>query len=127
MQRSYFCHFLTNIGLHKQCKTISNAKIQRFKMPWRTSENVEDCGVFLMRHMETYKGEREGCWNCGLKKSSSGVLQSLRAKYCSALMLANNSHRSFKNKQVTEAYYKEESNSHVIDVEKMIATYLKKK
>ena len=83
MQRSYFCHFLTKNGLHAYCKIVSNAKMERLKMPWRTVDNVEDCGVFLMRHMETYKGEREGCWNCGLKKSSSGVLQSLRAKYCS--------------------------------------------
>ncbi|XP_042009815.1 uncharacterized protein LOC121758492 [Salvia splendens] len=125
--RSYFCHFLTKNGLHAYCKIVSNSKMQRLKMPWRTVDNVEDCGVFLMRHMETYKGEREGCWNCGLKKSSSGVLQSLRAKYCSTLMLAENSHESFNNKIVTAAYYEEESKHIEIDVEKMIAAYLKKK
>ncbi|XP_042063075.1 uncharacterized protein LOC121806959 isoform X2 [Salvia splendens] len=113
--RSYFCHFLIKNGLHAYCKIVSNSKMQRLKMPWRTVDNVEDCGVFLMRHMETYKGEREGCWNCGLKK------------YCSALMLAENSHESFNNKIVTATYYEEESKHIEIDVEKMIAPYLKKK
>ena len=116
MQRSYFCLFLTQIGIHTQDHV--QCQIQMLKMPWVTSDNVEDCGVFLMCHMETYKGEREGGWNCGLKKSSSDVLQSLRAKYCSKLMLAEN---------VTTAYYKDESKHTVIDVEKMIAAYLKKK
>lgn len=64
MQKSFFCHFLTQIGLHTQCK----AKIQRLKMSWWTYDKVEDCGVYLMRHMETYKGERDGYWNCVLKK-----------------------------------------------------------
>ena len=42
-------------------------------------------------------------------------------------MLADNNLESFNNKIVTTAYYEEESKHNVIDVEKMIATYLKKK
>lgn len=96
-------------------------------MPWRTTTNAEDCGVFLMRHMETYKGERVEYWNCGLKKSSKGLLQSLRAKYCSALMNAIISHKCLNNKRITTRYYVEESKNKDIDVEKMIACFLKKK
>ena len=127
MQRMFFCHYLTQIGLVQQCKTISSARIERMAMPWRTTTNAKDCGVFLMRHMETYKGERVEYWNCGLKKTSKGVLQSLRAKYCSALMNAIISHECIHNKLITSRYYVEASKNNHIDVENMIAEYLKKK
>ncbi|KAL8199570.1 hypothetical protein R6Q57_013138 [Mikania cordata] len=57
---NYLIHNQHPNGCH-----ISTAKIHRLAMPWRTEFNKVDCGVFLMRHMETYKG----CllnWECGL-------------------------------------------------------------
>jgi Ulp1 family protease len=38
------------------------------KMPWRNIRNVHDCGIYMMRHMETFMGDRK--WNCGLKKKT---------------------------------------------------------
>nr|GMC82748.1 uncharacterized protein LOC109158392 [Ipomoea batatas] len=36
-------------------------------MSWKESENYIDCGLFVMRHMETYKGTLKK-WNPGFKK-----------------------------------------------------------
>ena len=33
--------------------------IQRLKMSWRTTDNIEDSGVYLLRHLEVYMGVRE--------------------------------------------------------------------
>ena len=35
-------------------------------MEWQTKENATDCGIFLMRHMETYKGDRKS-WDTKFK------------------------------------------------------------
>ncbi|KAL8241159.1 hypothetical protein R6Q59_014514 [Mikania micrantha] len=54
------------------------------ELPWKTKENVEDCGIFCMRHMETYMGGGVKGWKCGLLQESEGQrrqLQQLRIKY----------------------------------------------
>nr|GMD78415.1 uncharacterized protein LOC109158392 [Ipomoea batatas] len=38
-------------------------------MSWKESENYIDCGLFVMRHMETYKGTLKK-WNSGFKKKA---------------------------------------------------------
>ena len=35
------------------------------RMPWQTTDNYTDCGIFLMRHMETFKGDIKN-WNTDL-------------------------------------------------------------
>lgn len=40
------------------------------QMPWRTENNVIDCGIFLMRHMETFQGQTDKEWKCGFVKES---------------------------------------------------------
>ncbi|KAK9749837.1 hypothetical protein RND81_02G154300 [Saponaria officinalis] len=37
------------------------------KMSWRNTTNIDDCGVYAMWHMETFKGDSK--WVCGLKKN----------------------------------------------------------
>ncbi|KAK9705619.1 hypothetical protein RND81_07G071300 [Saponaria officinalis] len=39
------------------------------KMAWRNTTNIDDCGVYAMRHMETFKGDSK--WVCGLEKNDS--------------------------------------------------------
>ncbi|KAK9750032.1 hypothetical protein RND81_02G168200 [Saponaria officinalis] len=53
------------------------------KMSWRSTTNVDDCGVYVMRHMETFKGDPK--WGCGLKKNDDGTLYKLRLSYCANL------------------------------------------
>ncbi|KAL8249271.1 hypothetical protein R6Q59_006139 [Mikania micrantha] len=47
-------------------------------MPWRTEFNKVDCGVLLMRHIETYRGFLLD-WDCGLcKEEEVNNLQKLQ-------------------------------------------------
>ncbi|KAG6401029.1 hypothetical protein SASPL_137874 [Salvia splendens] len=73
--RTFFCKYLSRIGCHNQCKTMINLPIQRLKMSWKTTDNIDDNGVYLLRHLEVYMGEREGHWNCGLSTRNRVVLQ----------------------------------------------------
>lgn len=36
------------------------------EMSWKTNNNFDDCGVFVMRHMETYMGQPWTTWHTGL-------------------------------------------------------------
>ncbi|KAI3778653.1 hypothetical protein L2E82_08035 [Cichorium intybus] len=45
---------------HKKANHIKRSKPMSGCMKWTTKYNSIDCGVFLMRHMETYKGEDFG-------------------------------------------------------------------
>ena len=61
----------------------------RLTMPWRTVYNKVDCGVFAMRHMESYFGEKGSKWKCGLPKeggSQEKILEKLRMKYAAAIL-----------------------------------------
>ncbi|MFS7963320.1 hypothetical protein Hanom_Chr08g00736701 [Helianthus anomalus] len=61
-------------------------------MDWRTLQNGCGCGVFTMRHMETYKGKSP--WNSGFenedkKKIQDSQLQFLRYRYLSKIVLSD--------------------------------------
>nr|GMD03338.1 uncharacterized protein LOC109168900 [Ipomoea batatas] len=65
------------------------------QMSWRDVNNKIDCGVYLMRHMETYTGQAVSAWVCGLVKGEYSTLQKLRMKYMKELVLSDyNLHRS---------------------------------
>ncbi|KAJ0605160.1 hypothetical protein HanHA300_Chr02g0059871 [Helianthus annuus] len=78
----------------------------RLEMPWRTKHNVIDCGIFLMRHMETYKGVTGNAWECGFSNECTDAgeityrqrkeIDDLRHKYIAKLLLSDaNTYRSF--------------------------------
>ncbi|KAL8201852.1 hypothetical protein R6Q57_010999 [Mikania cordata] len=58
-------------ALHKK---IVNLKPKKLEMPWQTEKNFVDCGIFAMRHMETYmaKEMKECKEDCGILEESSG-------------------------------------------------------
>lgn len=60
-------------------------------MTWKTRGNSNDCGIFLMRHMETYKGGPLAQWKCGFKMESvEQILQlrNLRRRYSMKILLS---------------------------------------
>lgn len=64
------------------------------EMSWQTDNNYVDCGVFAMRHMETYTGKNVNKkeWDCGLSKESAEQqkeLVELRYKYLSKILLSD--------------------------------------
>ncbi|XP_019178149.1 PREDICTED: uncharacterized protein LOC109173369 [Ipomoea nil] len=54
---------------------------RRMQMRWRDARNKVDCGVFAMRHMESFLGESVTAWDCGLQKGDTGGLDLLRRSY----------------------------------------------
>ncbi|MFS7966949.1 hypothetical protein Hanom_Chr09g00780011 [Helianthus anomalus] len=67
-------------------RILKSAPVVRQQMDWRTTSNVIDCGIFAMRHMETYMGQMTD-WGCGLAKEDAPnelqqkQLNDLRMKY----------------------------------------------
>ncbi|CAI9273844.1 unnamed protein product [Lactuca saligna] len=66
------------------------AKLMR--VVWEVLNIGPDCGVYLMRHMEFYKGDLVGNWETGfkgIKHCDVGVLSRLRYKYMYKLMTSD--------------------------------------
>ncbi|XP_021990989.2 uncharacterized protein LOC110887726 [Helianthus annuus] len=87
---STFCRYLR--PMHpKIAAQLRNTQPVRLELPWQTLYNGIDCGIFLMRHMETYNGTHVGHWMCGLsnKRDVTGLvlpdqareIEDLRKKY----------------------------------------------
>ncbi|CAI9297561.1 unnamed protein product [Lactuca saligna] len=69
---------------HPKAEMFSHVMPHRLEMPWRTINNNIDCGVFTMRHMETYMGGSMNEFKVGFKNESSAQddqLVKLRTKY----------------------------------------------
>nr|KAJ0203039.1 hypothetical protein LSAT_V11C500295170 [Lactuca sativa] len=76
---------------HPRANAISKESIkpQRLEMSWRTVKNKVDCGVFAMRHMETYMGQPLLKWKPGLHKESAvqqTTLEKLRQRYAHIML-----------------------------------------
>nr|GMC74977.1 uncharacterized protein LOC109158392 [Ipomoea batatas] len=57
-------------------------------MNWKETENYIDCGLFVMRHMETYNGTLKK-WNPGFRRKASlneDFLLELRARYAATII-----------------------------------------
>lgn len=39
-------------------------EVRLLSMKWKNNVNKHDCGVYVMRHMDTYTGNAD--WDCGL-------------------------------------------------------------
>ncbi|KAK1353755.1 hypothetical protein POM88_052120 [Heracleum sosnowskyi] len=84
----HFVKYLMESKLELMANSLKNVKPNYMVMPWQTLNNYKDCGIFLMRHMETYKGD-QNAWITNLKTES--ILQKtqlirLRAKYAHAIL-----------------------------------------
>ncbi|KAL8225908.1 hypothetical protein R6Q57_018465 [Mikania cordata] len=57
---------------HPSALKINHQTPQSVDIPWKTTKNGIDCGVFCMRHMETYMGGGPKKWSSGLMNESEG-------------------------------------------------------
>ncbi|MFS8024994.1 hypothetical protein Hanom_Chr16g01469831 [Helianthus anomalus] len=87
---------------------MKSTEIFRQKMDWRTTSNVVDCGIFAMRHMETYMGVIAD-WRSGFVKEDAPnqlqqrQLNEMRAKYVVKILLhSENEIRTRLTKSVTK-------------------------
>ncbi|KAI3744444.1 hypothetical protein L1987_57525 [Smallanthus sonchifolius] len=90
MIKEAFVSFIADFT-HPKTDEMDDTVVKRFEMPWRTTVNNKDCGIFMMRHMETYMGEEEKAWQCGFGVESENVqekqIEDLCRKYCAKIML----------------------------------------
>ncbi|KAJ9556447.1 hypothetical protein OSB04_011061 [Centaurea solstitialis] len=84
-----FVHHL-NLVEHPAAETLKRVNVRLFEMKWQTKDNFVDCGVFLMRHMETYMGGGVRGWYTRLTtecETQKKQLHMLRIKYTAKLLL----------------------------------------
>lgn len=67
---------------------INEQRTRLLDLPWKTTQTTNDSAVFLMRHMETYKGNPDNLMAIGLQGASVRILQILRGRYCKNMLLA---------------------------------------
>nr|GMD55900.1 uncharacterized protein LOC109158392 [Ipomoea batatas] len=82
-------------------------------MSWKESENYIDCGLFVMRHMETYKGTLKK-WNPGFKKKAKlneEFLIGLRARYAATIIRWSAQHIEKRCDQENQTLVQQEMNS----------------
>ncbi|KAM0012076.1 hypothetical protein Hdeb2414_s0002g00069761 [Helianthus debilis subsp. tardiflorus] len=112
MQRDALSVYLEKIG-HPAGGVIGQVEPVRLEMPCRTKHNIIDCGVFLMRHMETYKGVAGKGWECGFSNKCTDAgeitykqckeIDDLRHKYLTKMLLSDaNEYRSFVEPEVAK-------------------------
>ncbi|XP_056685415.1 uncharacterized protein [Spinacia oleracea] len=58
------------------------------KMKWRSTKDYTNCGVYVMKHMETYTGDPRHEWICDLKANDTNQIRKLRVTFCGLLMLS---------------------------------------
>ncbi|PWA60022.1 ulp1 protease family, C-terminal catalytic domain-containing protein [Artemisia annua] len=91
-----FCDYLKKKN-HPKFHIMRLCKPNILKMAWRTRRNENDCGILVMRHMETYNGQKNEEGNSGLRnegEGQQGQLKILRRKYAAKILLSDeNIHR----------------------------------
>lgn len=98
MQKELFVEYLRDVG-HSKADQVARVQPKRYVMDWSSEENSVDYGIFLMRYMETFKGEEIETWNCGFEtdvEKQKVQLNYLRKKYLANILLSPNNTRRQK-------------------------------
>ncbi|KAL4571547.1 hypothetical protein LXL04_018308 [Taraxacum kok-saghyz] len=93
---------------HPNIESIKKLKPIRAKMPCRTKDNNYDCGIYVMRHMEDYVGQKAKDWDCGIPKDSSkqeSTLRMLRKKYLCRILTSDINNSKNEVIKVYEEFY----------------------
>lgn len=75
-QKEHFVKYLRKKDLTWLASSIEKVKITYMSMQWQTFGNYTDCGIFLMRHMETYKGTKDN-WITQLKADKVSLISEI--------------------------------------------------
>ncbi|KAL4555483.1 hypothetical protein LXL04_038103 [Taraxacum kok-saghyz] len=80
---------------HPKRSTMKRMRPVKFTRSWMTKRNYTHCGIFLMRHMETYKGEDIDDWDVDLADEGDDSdkqqiqLDDLRRKYVTKILTSD--------------------------------------
>lgn len=121
MQRDFFVHFLDQMKLTKKASQLRDAYSCIEDIKWADKENKTDCGVFTMRHMETYLGSSNFKKNIGIKKDSTKQMSYLRVKYCAEILKSEfNELRAQNIQKAGDSYKKQSGEMSAKDEDKLI-------
>ncbi|KAH6779521.1 hypothetical protein C2S52_010758 [Perilla frutescens var. hirtella] len=84
--QTVFADYLYTEGLKTKSLMVRRACMARLEISWRDIDNNNDCGVYVMRHMETYMGQSVNAWKCNLEKGNVFQMNVLRIKYCGSIL-----------------------------------------
>ena len=126
IQKKLFVRFL-HFVVHDMREKLHDDKTSFLKMDWQTKENVNDCGIFVMRHMETFKGRPMTRWQCGIinkeSKEQSKQLNNLRRKYATKILLSD---MNVKKRYFIGEAEEFEKKPREIKVKQLIAAFMSK-
>ena len=98
------------------------------KLKWGTTQNVIDCGIFVMMHMEHYGGETLKNWNFEFPKEGKAQemeIIRMRIKYAAKMLTHElNNHREMINEEALE-FAKKHTNKE--ELQKLIREEIGKK
>ncbi|KAL9681085.1 hypothetical protein QQ045_012866 [Rhodiola kirilowii] len=87
---------------HKKSYMFADVKPKRIDLSWQTEFFFTDCGIFTMRHTETYKGGATTNWKCGLVNESEEQTEQLMALRDTYLNVILRSHLNARREKVLQ-------------------------
>ncbi|KNA13046.1 hypothetical protein SOVF_120210 [Spinacia oleracea] len=78
-----FSMYINSLG-HKLKRPLTEYNVRIIEMPWRNNKNNTDCGIYTMKHMETYHAKER--WGCSLEPDNDDILKQLRLKYSAEII-----------------------------------------
>lgn len=91
---------------HEKAADIASKKTTVMKVNWATKENVIDCGIFVMMHMEHYNGETAKNWKLEFPKEGREQeveIIKIRIKYVTKMIMHDlNIHKEKMNLEAFE-------------------------
>jgi len=107
LQRLFFGEYLLKAGMDDEAKMLAGTPFIRLEMPWRQEKNHVDCGIYVMRHMETYFGNGLEGFDSGLVAGDENQMTQLRVKYCASIIQNSlNEKRLYAGELVAKAFKK---------------------
>ncbi|XP_047983235.1 uncharacterized protein LOC125223956 [Salvia hispanica] len=113
------------LGNHLE-RCIQGCEIRFINMPWQGTGGKDDAAIFLMRHMETYMGQKVKDWPTRLANISMNNLQIMRGKYCKALLTTDFNYHSVEIKDCVKKYFKDNKEKRT-KIDKLAADLMCKK
>ncbi|XP_056698382.1 uncharacterized protein [Spinacia oleracea] len=95
-----FAKYMGTFGY--EVEPMQKYEMNLLKMKWRSMKDYTNCGVYVMKHMETYTGDPEHKWICDLKANDTNQIRKLRVTFCGLLMLSKQNEKHESN--INEAW-----------------------
>ncbi|XP_042049708.1 uncharacterized protein LOC121795270 isoform X2 [Salvia splendens] len=90
-------------------------------MPWRNNLSIMEDGMYVMRHLETYFGEKDKDWDCGLTAKGSKSLEMFRIKFARVLLTSPYNVRGAANQKQATKFWRDKPKN--FNFEKWVENY----